>query len=100
MRLTHKFTVTDFNFRVSCGHSDQEGMAHERRQNRLLSTVRISSPSRFPPVRPQLSGRLQGLEFFLPRSISLHGLRATDVPGAVSYTHLRAHETKANIVCR
>ena len=25
---------------------------------------------------------------------------AQDAPGTVSYTHLRAHETKANLVCR
>src|SRR5660397_143999 len=27
-------------------------------------------------------------------------IQAAQFPGAVSYTHLRAHETKANLVCR
>src|SRR3989337_4137000 len=81
MLLNHIFVVTDFTSRVSCGHSDREGMANEQGQDRLLTTVRISSPPRISQVRPQVSGRLQGLEFLLPRPVSLHGLRAVDLSG-------------------
>ena len=52
MRLTNIFAVIDFNSQVSCGHSDREGMAHERRQTRLLASIRISSPPRVPQHSP------------------------------------------------
>src|SRR5660397_204349 len=37
-------------------------------------------------------------EFFATRASSV--LQEKEISGAVSYTHLRAHETKANLVCR
>ena len=79
--ITCIFAVTDLNFRVFCGHSDQEGMAHKQRQNRLRATVRAYPHERLPKGCPQVPGRVQGPEVLLSRSISLHGLRATDLPG-------------------
>jgi len=75
MRLNLIFAVTDFNSRIPCGHSGFEGMVYEYWPHHFLPTRRVLADARFPEVRPEIPGRLQGLEFFVSGPIPLHGIR-------------------------
>src|SRR3990172_2776666 len=79
MTIPYIFDVIDFNSRVSCGHSDFEGMADELRQNRLRAVGRVPSGSRIPKVRRPIPRGIQGPAIYLSRPVPLHGLRPADV---------------------
>ena len=55
--------------------------AYEFRQDDLLSADGLSSPSRLSSMRRSLPWQLQTPTFFLLGSVSVHGVRAIDLPG-------------------
>src|SRR3972149_44203 len=57
-----------------------KGMTYVLRIARFRSVDGLSPPARIYQVCQTLPRRLSHQQFFLPRSISLHGIRATDLP--------------------
>src|SRR5660397_284565 len=77
----------------------------QRELPHCLHSVGVEKDFCFLGYAPYFSNRLDGAHFV----VCVHhgkqdGVRADDFPHVlripVSYTHLRAHETKANLVCR
>src|SRR5271157_5354435 len=75
--LRVKMSKIDLNSDVLFGHfeSCRRGV-HEQWPNDFCSTDGLASAHRVSPLRGSLPGRLQGTEFFLPRSIPLFGFCA------------------------
>ena len=77
-------TVFDFNSVLHWRHSFRlntwRGMAHEHWPNRSCPALRLLAQARIQYVHSALSGPASTPEIFLPRSVSLHGLRATHQP--------------------
>src|SRR5271157_2390750 len=72
--LRVKTSKIDLNSDVLFGHLENwRGRVHEQWPNDFCSTDGLASAARVSPLRGSLPGRLQGTEFFLPRSIPLFG---------------------------
>src|SRR3990172_2033395 len=95
--------------------NQQGGMTYEYGKNHLRSGDGPCPLARISPLRRTVSRRLQNPALLLARSISLHGLCPTDVPGklarhrglsespvlqALSHGHSRGHLPKHAGVCQ
>ena len=77
--------VFDFNFVSSIGHNfpitDRKGVTNAFRTNHFLSTHEVFPKTRIQQMCSPVSRRTTDSDLFLFRSISLHGLRSTDLSG-------------------
>src|SRR3989339_786790 len=78
--VTTKILLIDF-ISTPCYYDvlTSKGASYEHGQNYFFSSDGIPASLRIPQMRPALSRRLQGAKFFVPGSIFMHGLRATDI---------------------
>ena len=66
-----------------------KGLANACRTNSFLTTVRLSSKKTIRQMRSQILRQLQDKNFFMFRSISLHGIRSDNVsPKSSRYRNL------------
>src|ERR1035438_10841484 len=81
-------TVFDFNSVVHLSHflrrNAWQGMADELRPNRLRATFRLLAQARVQQMHSSLPGPSTTAKVLLPRSVSLHGFRSTDLPRQVA----------------
>ncbi len=74
----------DFNLHLTLGQYTfvdlLKGLANACWTNSFLTTVRLSSKKTIRQMRSQISRQLQDKNFFMFRSISLHGIRSDNVP--------------------
>src|SRR5205809_5017966 len=82
MSLRAKMIEIDLNeFPVVLAYSSlEEGRADEYRENHFFATHGLFSTARVSSLCGTISGWLQGTEFFLSGSVSLSGLRPTNLP--------------------
>src|SRR5450756_2796761 len=92
-------------FSISClttlklTSASSSAMRISRRALSMFSAESLPSPRRFLKTRCSLSDRLSNMKIDQTRK----GIRARDLGESsysVSYTHLRAHETRHDLVCR
>ena len=72
----------DSNFDILFSHlSSKEIMAYEFRSRNLFANNEFPSNAGIPQMCCSLQGTVQSSKVFLLRSISMHGIRTTDLPG-------------------
>ena len=84
-------------YMVKCSY---EQKPHRREVMRTYGAAVTPSPSSTTEVGRRILAENPGTGGSLGCAISEAVEVAVKTPGSVSYTHLRAHETKANLVCR
>src|SRR5660398_312909 len=87
---------------LSIMHAGAEGKEKVRDpQSETVHNESVPSPFLLPEGRDHITRNLQGAPFRWPPCLVVGNAGAhLRVRIPVSYTHLRAHETKANLVCR
>ena len=105
--LNGVITVFDLNFdsHPYLGHPSStqawKGMANVHGTDCLLAVDGFLAKIRVQPVREPLPGQLPTPKILLPRSIPVHGLRATDLSREPSrYTNLFAGPSAQALSCR
>src|SRR3990172_4000235 len=81
--LRAMMTIFDFNLRLRFGHDtprfSRKGMANERWTDHLRSIHGLPAETRIQPLRAALFRQPPNPKLLLPRPVSLHGFRTTDL---------------------
>src|SRR5450756_1282922 len=80
----------------------EPAVAHFARSARLIELVRPHLPVEPCPVRAVYFNKTAEANWLVAwhQDLTIAVKERIDLPGSVSYTHLRAHETRHDLVCR